>query len=105
MAPRPGSLPETFHEALVVLLGFSLGNQTQNSRRQFLCGVRLAATLREDVSLPCKQCTQKTFPSPAAGHGSHGSGGNGGNGADPASCAGRRGGRRRDPFGANRARR
>lgn len=55
----PGSLPETFHEALVVLLGFSLGTQAQNSRRQFLCGVRLA---QPPPAPPAAAATAQTAP-------------------------------------------
>ncbi|CAJ1384126.1 unnamed protein product, partial [Effrenium voratum] len=46
----PGSLPEGFHEALVALLGFQV--QQNNSRRQFLCGVRLAANTNEAQTAP-----------------------------------------------------
>lgn len=43
----PGSLPESFHEALVALLGFNV--RQQNSSRQFLCGVRLAVPQHQQM--------------------------------------------------------
>lgn len=52
----PSSLPESFHEALVALLGFHVPQQ--NSSRQFLCGVRLA--------VPHQQVQLQQQPQPAA---------------------------------------
>ncbi|CAK9087010.1 unnamed protein product [Durusdinium trenchii] len=58
------SLPESFHEALVALLGFNV--RQEPSSRQFLCGVRLAVPQNQPPDIPAPTPAPQVAPAPAA---------------------------------------